>query len=133
MVSVFFLMGRRPPRSTRTDTLFPYTTLFRSLLRVRRGAAAADPLQARPRPPALCRQAQHPAAAARVAGAGLRRARAHERDERADAGDGGLGEGRPSLKFHRHAEPVSASMTRTPGRTPRVIRGQAMDPETSSG
>src|SRR3546814_12734562 len=26
----FFLMVRRPPRSTRTDTLFPYTTLFRS-------------------------------------------------------------------------------------------------------
>src|SRR3546814_12634088 len=31
IVSVlFFLMIRRPPRSTRTDTLFPYTTLFRS-------------------------------------------------------------------------------------------------------
>src|SRR3546814_19468797 len=31
--SVFFLlMIRRPPRSTRTDTLFPYTTLFRSVL-----------------------------------------------------------------------------------------------------
>src|SRR3546814_5621385 len=29
-VLVFFLMIRRPPRSTRTDTLFPYTTLFRS-------------------------------------------------------------------------------------------------------
>src|SRR3546814_8206096 len=28
--SVFVLMIRRPPRSTRTDTLFPYTTLFRS-------------------------------------------------------------------------------------------------------
>src|SRR3546814_2166825 len=30
MVYIFFLMIRRPPRSTRTDTLFPYTTLFRS-------------------------------------------------------------------------------------------------------
>src|SRR3546814_20339837 len=29
-LSLFFLMIRRPPRSTRTDTLFPYTTLFRS-------------------------------------------------------------------------------------------------------
>src|SRR3546814_1827945 len=29
----FFLMIRRPPRSTRTDTLFPYTTLFRSYWR----------------------------------------------------------------------------------------------------
>src|SRR3546814_4592854 len=30
MCLIFFLMIRRPPRSTRTDTLFPYTTLFRS-------------------------------------------------------------------------------------------------------
>src|SRR3546814_20429001 len=30
-VGLFFLMIRRPPRSTRTDTLFPYTTLFRSV------------------------------------------------------------------------------------------------------
>src|SRR3546814_16008819 len=29
-VGFFFVMIRRPPRSTRTDTLFPYTTLFRS-------------------------------------------------------------------------------------------------------
>src|SRR3546814_16311329 len=35
-VCFFFLMIRRPPRSTRTDTLFPYTTLFRS----RQGAVA---------------------------------------------------------------------------------------------
>src|SRR3546814_17550100 len=32
-LSIFFLlMIRRPPRSTRTDTLFPYTTLFRSMV-----------------------------------------------------------------------------------------------------
>src|SRR3546814_2192959 len=30
LLQFFFLMIRRPPRSTRTDTLFPYTTLFRS-------------------------------------------------------------------------------------------------------
>src|SRR3546814_3942235 len=34
--SFVFLMIRRPPRSTRTDTLFPYTTLFRSPPPVRR-------------------------------------------------------------------------------------------------
>src|SRR3546814_19141503 len=34
-------MIRRPPRSTRTDTLFPYTTLFRSRI----GNAAHDQLQ----------------------------------------------------------------------------------------
>src|SRR3546814_12460358 len=32
VIFFFFLMIRRPPRSTRTDTLFPYTTLFRSML-----------------------------------------------------------------------------------------------------
>src|SRR3546814_15670510 len=31
MLVFFFLRIRRPPRSTRTDTLFPYTTLFRSV------------------------------------------------------------------------------------------------------
>src|SRR3546814_13077837 len=30
LVFIFFVMIRRPPRSTRPDTLFPYTTLFRS-------------------------------------------------------------------------------------------------------
>src|SRR3546814_14001973 len=34
MCFLFFLMIRRPPRSTRTDTLFPYTTLFRSVIPV---------------------------------------------------------------------------------------------------
>src|SRR3546814_15898995 len=37
-VFFFFLMLRRPPRSTRTDTLFPYTTLFRSS----KGSALAE-------------------------------------------------------------------------------------------
>src|SRR3546814_974584 len=42
-MSFFFLMIRRPPRSTRTDTLFPYTTLFRS---GRHGVPALQPLSA---------------------------------------------------------------------------------------
>src|SRR3546814_1042168 len=44
----FFLMIRRPPRSTRTDTLFPYTTLFRSS---RARATMAGPVRALPRRP----------------------------------------------------------------------------------
>src|SRR3546814_9472119 len=40
-MSIFLLMIRRPPRSTRTDTLVPYTTLFRSS-RARPGVAAGD-------------------------------------------------------------------------------------------
>src|SRR3546814_4239925 len=52
-------MIRRPPRSTRTDTLFPYTTLFRSL-----ALGAADPLLRRahhlfPRPELHPDQADH--------------------------------------------------------------------------
>src|SRR3546814_795025 len=43
----FFLMVRRPPRSTRTDTLFPYTTLFRSEYRVDGMPAEIDALWAR--------------------------------------------------------------------------------------
>src|SRR3546814_21127380 len=40
---LFFLLIRRPPRSTRTDTLFPYTTLFRSAV----GVGAPDEWQQR--------------------------------------------------------------------------------------
>src|SRR3546814_1104435 len=36
-------MIRQPPRSTRTDTLFPYTTLFRSLLVAVRRAVSGEP------------------------------------------------------------------------------------------
>src|SRR3546814_721096 len=56
-------MIRRPPRSTRTDTLFPYTTLFRSPLAVRPAragcAAAAGGRQARPRRPEPRRRQAH--------------------------------------------------------------------------
>src|SRR3546814_15650436 len=45
LIVFFFLMIRRPPRSTRTDTLFPYTTLFRSLGdEAGAGADRADPV-----------------------------------------------------------------------------------------
>src|SRR3546814_6242471 len=52
----FFLMIRRPPRSTRTDTLFPYTTLFRSpsimlaIVRFTSPPALDFPAQIFPRP-----------------------------------------------------------------------------------
>src|SRR3546814_13174351 len=56
----FFLMIRLPPRSTRTDTLFPYTTLFRSPLYfyfrrlpspLRQSPRKRRPLTRRMRPP----------------------------------------------------------------------------------
>src|SRR3546814_9926822 len=47
---IFFLMIRRPPRSTRTDTLFPYTTLFRSAaLHCSAGWNRQQHVQGRPR------------------------------------------------------------------------------------
>src|SRR3546814_3219331 len=49
LLFIFFLMIRRPPRSTRTDTLFPYTTLFRSLLRSRRRRRCGRNRTAEPR------------------------------------------------------------------------------------
>src|SRR3546814_10517936 len=62
-------MIRRPPRSTRTDTLFPYTTLFRSVRRwplsADGGCAACDrnARQAQ-RPPLPARRRRHPVRAA---------------------------------------------------------------------
>src|SRR3546814_5237750 len=49
----FFLMIRRPPRSTRTDTLFPYTTLFRSAWQRRAERSPPVPLWERLQPRAL--------------------------------------------------------------------------------
>src|SRR5881396_3198920 len=47
LIDFFFLMTRQPPKSTRYETLFPYTTLFRSTSR-----PAATPSRRRPRRPA---------------------------------------------------------------------------------
>src|SRR3546814_12946030 len=72
----FFLMIRRPPRSTRTDTLFPYTTLFRSEGRDARPhlplrTPAKGPLP--PVPPARRRDHRHGFAARRCRAPRLRR------------------------------------------------------------
>src|SRR3546814_7818969 len=89
-------MIRRPPRSTRTDTLFPYTTLFRSLRASHRG----PPWRPRPATPAAhtfasnnrrCRagSAERPARSARI-----RRTRCRARCDAA----GGARDGRRSLR-----------------------------------
>src|SRR3546814_4076539 len=67
LILVFFLMIRRPPRSTLTDTLFPYTTLFRSDRplplraephhRARRGSRRNARIRPRPDP---CRDRRRP-------------------------------------------------------------------------
>src|SRR3546814_1034525 len=78
---VFFLMIRRPPRSTRTDTLFPYTTLFRSLgaavLAIDDVAEAGRALAARP-------VVQLVEEAARLCGGARRRDGANHRASRSE-------------------------------------------------
>src|SRR3546814_4026800 len=61
-------MIRRPPRSTRTDTLVPYTTLFRSVDRHARRPAAAHRLRRQPQHAGLPagRQPAHPAPGRRL-------------------------------------------------------------------
>src|SRR3546814_15327392 len=68
MYSVFFLMIRRPPRSTRTYTLFPYTTLFRSLLDPAAVASLAGRSLGHPwlNPPSDCLPGKHAHVAAIV-------------------------------------------------------------------
>src|SRR3546814_1194476 len=81
----FFLMIRRPPRSTRTDTLFPYTTLFRSDRRVRpdRPPGRSDP--------------EHAAAQLAQAGGDGAEARAGRVDRRArGTGEAGRKPGTPA-------------------------------------
>src|SRR3546814_14208816 len=65
MIVSFFLMIRRPPRSTRTDTLFPYTTLFRSH-RQQPAAGAGDADRPPGRLAAPGRGARPPGAAQRL-------------------------------------------------------------------
>src|SRR3546814_16454156 len=59
-VFVFFLMILRPPRSTRTDTLFPYTTLFRSDRCRGTPRAAALSFPNDNQAPRVIRQTRHP-------------------------------------------------------------------------
>src|SRR3546814_12074218 len=92
----FFLMIRRPPRSTRTDTLFPYPALFRSAGRLflgGRGLLDGKHLQAMQLPVAsgpgdrlACRQPDQGGADRRqdgdLAGGDVRRCREHEAEDR---------------------------------------------------
>src|SRR3546814_19506352 len=93
--SFFFLMIPRPPRSTRTDTLFPYTTLFRSGLPTSAQSTsalhgdwtgplnnpvpgvAAFPLEARSRFRPICRHLRHRDGARHAFAAHLEIGRAH--------------------------------------------------------
>src|SRR3546814_8486765 len=120
----FFLMIRRPPRSTRTDTLFPYTTLFRSdrsqappCRRAARRRRACPP----PRRPCRDRGSHHPRITNPVAGNPARHHRpvrywrhpgtrrqipAHRRDQ-------GVAEGQPlgAIRSEEHTSELQPIMT----------------------
>src|SRR3546814_9700187 len=82
-------MRRRPPRSTRTDTLFPYTTLFRS-----RGRPAAPAGRCAP-PARACRSPAGPH------GSGL---------HRADSGRHRTGIGDPPVRSEEHTSELQSLM-----------------------
>src|SRR3546814_6998040 len=85
-VVIFFLMIRRPPRSTRTDTLFPYTTLFRSLARGTRRRASGRTRRGKDRGEGACRQGR---AAPGFDRGGARRPVEPRRDRGRDGGQRG--------------------------------------------
>src|SRR3546814_9938067 len=83
LYTFFFVMIRRPPRSTRTDTLFPYTTLFRSRLKRTRFGLGSGPIDCADRDVAL-----------RVRGKEKRRRRGFSPSRRFDAATGPQGDTR---------------------------------------
>src|SRR3546814_8668746 len=86
-------MIRRPPRSTRTDTLFPYTTLFRRGGGIRGAAAPAD---LRPAP--------------RSAGGYRRAVRSGSPASDAARGAARSGQGQPRLRSEEHTSELQSLM-----------------------
>src|SRR3546814_10640653 len=94
----FFLMIRRPPRTTRTDTLFPYTTLFRSPGQV---GAGGDPDHA-----AFGRQVQRQG----LCDVGRPAWRRHQRGERAVDQHGGRGGAQQGIRSEEHTSELQSLM-----------------------
>src|SRR3546814_13498416 len=110
----FFLMRRRPPISTRTDTLFPYTTLFRSSVGAASVGAAHLAACLPPRAPrALSRAVERPGGGLRPAPRAPRRGPplAHRARRRA---------AQPYHGNDPHHRPAGA---RPAGTDPRSLRG----------
>src|SRR3546814_11481664 len=91
-------MMRRPPRSTRTDTLFPYTTLFRSHLASRKSRQTKDTLELGSRLPARSESAEE---ARDIRAPRLARIAAFHYDQRRPAARGDVG--REPAIVRRHA------------------------------
>src|SRR3546814_18564578 len=119
---VFFLMIRRPPRSTRTDTLFPYTTLFRSP-----GPAPAD---GQPHGPEHHAGGRVPDVGPRRRPLGPRAPSRHGRVRRVEPADQllvhaarHLGAVRVRLARHRHTGGLSTTVLAQHSRLPSLPAG----------
>src|SRR3546814_7391420 len=95
-------MIRRPPRSTRTDTLFPYTTLFRSVAPARRGehAVAVEGLAA---------VAQAPSVHQSVCRAGVEAAHFAQTRQQGEVGDAAQVEHR-TVRSEEHTSELQSLM-----------------------
>src|SRR3546814_6744751 len=118
-------MIRRPPRSTRTDTLFPYTTLFRS---VRKRLPRSGCCSAENRTPAgakRCRYTPRPTPAGTVAGVPERRKGPGSPRKTAHAFTGPVA----SRVVSAH-QPVATPLERPCGRQPELGRAHVLTPVT---
>src|SRR3546814_3433368 len=95
-------MIRRPPRSTRTDTLFPYTTLFRSKAGVRIGAPANGDVH---RP---CEGGEHRGLKQRIVHLAIGRERENARRRRPD--DGRPPSGHAPTRSEEHTSELQSLM-----------------------
>src|SRR3546814_6132769 len=128
-------MRRRPPRSTRTDTLFPYTTLCRSV-----GAAQRDPLD----PPRAMdgdevgAEVERDAEQARQAGGEAPRGDARVGLDHGDGADAGVATGKQSGKGNQlraqddrsFEGPAAGEVDEGPQRTGGAHRSEAHTSET---
>src|SRR3546814_15153979 len=132
-------MRRRPPRSTRTDTLFPYPTLFRSRgagdcvgLRPRGGGGQGALCAARGQGRALCRGGRRPAVDApdrAQGGDGVDSDRSAFRR----GGSGGAGGHQPALERWRREGDGAAALSATDRKSVGKGKGVAVREELGGG
>src|SRR3546814_12676669 len=126
----FFVMIRRPPRSTRTDTLFPYTTLFRSKAGGRRDDRHVDHRRRQHHRVRLTRKPRRPVDSC------LRQATGRRRDDRAQRRPSPDPAAAEQLELTRPSAPASSLGTqpadgafpRQPAVSPRGVRHASQHP-----
>src|SRR3546814_9944366 len=106
----FFLMIRRPPRLTRTDTLFPYTTLFRSAGAGRARPALADRAGRSGEPAVLARDEEPARLADRHLDRGAGGVAARDAHREGRRGEGRSGRARMGPRSEEHTSELQSLM-----------------------